>query len=397
MILKDKKIVLGITGSIAAYRVFELIKLLKNAGACVFPVLTKNAQYFVTPLSIEIACENKVLCDMFESPMAHIELARSADLFAIVPATANYINKYAYGIADDLITTASLAFRGPVVIAPAMNWRMYESHQVQRSIENLKNIGVHFVEPDEGSLACGEEGKGRLASPSKIFETIVSALTEKDLKGERIIVTAGPTRHYIDSIRFITNKSSGKMGYALALAAARRGAEVTLISGPTNITPPYVGKFTQVETTQEMLKSVIDESPSASILIMAAAPLDFEPSPYFDTKVDKTLLKSISLKLCPDILKETAKIKNRPFTVGFAAEAGLNIERAKQKFKEKSLHMIVLNDVTGKEGGMGADNNQIIMLYKRKNKFHMEKTNFLSKEEIANIILSKIKELRVER
>lgn len=393
--LKDRKIVLGITGSIAAYKIFELIKHFKDASACILPVMTQKATYFVTPLSIEIACGNKVLIDMFESPLSHIELAKEADLFVIAPATANFINKYASGIADDLLTTASLSFRGPFIIAPAMNWRMYDSPQIQKNIEYLKSIGVLFVDPAEGHLACGEEGKGRLATADKIFEVVVSALMEKDLKDEHMLITAGPTRQYIDPIRFITNKSSGKMGYALAKAAKRRGAKVTLISGPTNLTIPSVDKFIFIETTQQMLEAVLDNINNITTIIMAAAPLDFEPKKTFNNKLEKNKIKSISLKLCPDILREIAKNKKRPFTVGFAAEWGFNIERAKKKLQEKNLNMIVLNDISGENSAMSLDKNQTIMIYKRGKNFHQDKTPLLSKEEIAYLILSKIKELKL--
>lgn len=390
--LKDKNIVLGITASIAAIKVFELINLLKNSNALIFPVMTERASYFVTPLTIEIACGNKVFIDMFESPLSHIELAKNSDAFLIAPATANFINKYACGIADDLLTTSTLAFRGPVIIAPAMNWRMYESLQVQRSIEYLKSIGVIFVEPEKGKLACGEEGKGRLASVSKIFEATVTALTEKDFKEEHILVTAGPTRHYFDPIRYITNNSSGKMGYELAKVAKRRGAKVTLISGPTNISPPDVDNFISVQTTHEMLDAVLEHIEKVNVLIMAAAPLDFEPEVYFEDKIAKNSIKSIPLRLCKDILIEIGKLKKKPFTVGFAAESGFNLDRAKRKFTEKQLNMIVLNDI---KISINTDYNQIVMIYKKGNRFYHDKTPLLSKEEIANIILSKIRDLKV--
>ncbi len=393
--LKNKKIILGITGSIAAYKIYELIRLLKDAGAEILPVMTQKASYFVTPLSIEISCSNRVLIDMFEEPFSHIELAKKGDIFLIAPATANLINKYASGIADDLLTTTLLAFRGPVIIAPAMNWRMYQSAQVQKSIEYLKSLGVKFVGPQDGLLACGEEGTGRLASTDKIFEAVVSALTEKDLEKEHILITAGPTRQYIDPIRFITNKSSGKMGYALAKIAKRRGARVTLISGPSSIELPEVDRFIRVETTSEMLNQVIKNINEATILLMAAAPLDFEPKNFFNTKIEKKSITSIPLKLCPDILTEVSKIKKKPFIVGFAAEAGLNTERAKIKFKEKALDMIILNDIMQKDRGMGSDTNEVLIIYKKGNKFFEEKTPLQSKEKIAGIILSKVREIKL--
>ncbi|MEN2994309.1 MAG: bifunctional phosphopantothenoylcysteine decarboxylase/phosphopantothenate--cysteine ligase CoaBC [Thermodesulfovibrio sp.] len=393
--LKNKKIIIGITGSIAAYKIYELIKLLKDAGADVLPVMTKNASYFVTPLSIEISCGNKVLIDMFEEPLAHIALAKKADIFLVAPATANLINKYASGIADDLLTTTLLAFKGPVIIAPAMNWRMYQSPQVQKNIDYLKSIGVKFVGPEQGLLACGEEGTGRLVSINKIFETVVSTLTEKDLEKENIVITAGPTRQYIDPIRFITNRSSGRMGYALAKIAKRRGAYVTLISGPTTIEPPEVDKFIRVETTSEMLNQVMENINEATVLLMAAAPLDFEPKDFSKTKIEKKSIKSIPLKLCPDILKEVSKLKNKPFTVGFAAETGLNTQRAKIKLEEKSLDMIILNDIMQKDRGMEADTNEVLIIYKRFNKFIEEKIPLQPKEKIASIILSKVKEIKL--
>lgn len=394
-LLNNKKIIFGITGSISAYKIYELIKLLKNSGAVIFPVLTEKASYFVTPLSLQIACNNKVLIDMFDEPMAHIELIKNCDALVVAPATANLINKYASGIADDLLTTMLLAFRGPVIIAPAMNWRMYQSYQVQKNIDYLKNIGVNFVGPEEGALACGEEGQGRLASINKIFEAVISTLTEKDLKGENILVTAGPTRQYIDPIRFITNRSSGKMGYALAKVAKRRGADVTLISGPTNLEPPEVDKFIMVETTSEMFEAVKRNIGSVTTLLMAAAPLDFEPEKISSTKIHKHSITSIPLKLCPDILEEISKLRMKPFITGFAAETGANIKRAKRKLEEKSLNMIVLNDIMRKDTGMEADTNEVIMIYKKGRRFFEEKTPLASKEEIAERILSRIMEIKL--
>lgn len=391
--LKNKKIALGITGSIAAYKVFEIIKLIKNEGAEVFPIMTKNACSFVTPLSVEIASGNRVLIDLFDSPMEHIELAKRVDLFLVAPATANFINKFAIGLADDLLSTTILAFRGSVVVAPAMNWRLYESPQVKRSIDYLRNIGVTFVEPEEGSLACGEEGKGRLANPEKILFYLISSLAEKDLIGKRFIITAGPTREYIDPIRYITNKSSGKMGFALAKVAKLRGAEVTLISGPTNIAPPIVDTFISVDTTEYLLNEVLNHIDNKDVLIMAAAPLDFKPRQFISQKISKDSIDSIPLELCPDILKEVSKLKKRPYMVGFSAEWGFNKERAIGKLKDKRLDMIVLNDISGEGGAMSSDQNKVVMIYKKKNKIYEDATNLMTKEEVAEIIISKIREL----
>jgi len=395
--LKGKNIILGVTGSISAYKATEIVKMLRQEGATVYPLMTKNACKFITPLTLQVASGNKVFIDMFEEPMSHIEIVQKSEVFLVAPATANVINKYSSGIADDFLTTALLAFRKPVVMAPAMNWRMYQSPQVQKSIEYLAKIGVTFVEPEKGLLACGEEGVGRLASINRIFEAVVSVLTDKDLQDENFLITAGPTREYIDPIRFITNKSSGKMGYALAKVAKRRGAKVTLISGPTKIDQPDVDRFIQVETTEEMLKEVMKNINSATTLLMSAAPLDFSPVKSFKKKIEKLSISSIPLKLCPDILKEVSRLNKRPFTVGFAAESGLNEERAMLKFKEKSLSMIVLNDIMQKDRGMNADTNEVVIIYKKGKRIFKEKTPLLPKEEIADIILSKIKEIKLGR
>lgn len=393
--LKGKKIILGVTGSIAAYKVYELIKLLKEAEATVYPILTQAATNFITPLTVQVVSQNKPYIDMFENPLIHTKLTEEAHLFLVAPATANLINKYASGIADDLLTTCLLAFQGPVIIAPAMNSRMYVSSQVQRSIQYLKSVGVKFVEPEIGLLACGQEGIGRLAKVETIYEAVVSELTEKDLKDEHFLITAGPTREYIDTIRFITNKSSGKMGYALAKVAKRRGAKVTLISGPTLLSFPQVDNFIKVETTTEMYEAVMDSTSSATVLVMAAAPLDFKPFETFKTKIEKSSITSIQLKLNPDILKEVSKLKKRPFTVGFAAEYGLNIERAKRKLNEKGLDMIVLNDISKENAGFNSDTNEGIIIFKKHNRYHQEKIPLMHKEEFASLILTKIKEQKV--
>lgn len=392
-ILKSKKIALGITGSIAAYKVFDIIKLIKKEGAEIFPIMTRNACSFVTPLSVEIACGNRVLVDLFESPMEHIELAKRADLFLVAPATANFINKFALGLADDLLSTTILAFHGPVVIAPAMNWRLYESPQVKRSMDYLRSIGINFVEPEEGTLACGEEGKGRLANAEKILFFLTNAFVEKDLVGRRFLVTAGPTREYIDSIRYITNKSSGKMGFALAKVAKLRGAEVTLISGPTSISPPLVDEFISVETTDEMLNRVLSQIDKADVLIMAAAPLDFRPKEFYSQKISKDSINSISLELCPDILKEVSRLNRKPFTVGFSAEWGFNRERAIEKLRDKGLDMIVLNDISDQVGAMASDKNKVVIIFTKENRIFEHSTDLMTKEEVADVIISKIREM----
>ena len=236
--LKNRKILIGITGSVAAYKTIDLIKKLRSEGASVSTIMTEASQKFITPLSIEIASGEAVYLDMFASPMSHITLPASADVFIVAPATANIIGKYANATADDFLSTALLAYSGKVIIAPAMNWRMYENPAVQKNISYLKSVGVAFVGPERGSLACGEEGIGRIADIDEIVETAIAILTPQDMTGEKIVVTAGPTREYIDPVRFISNRSSGKMGFSIAKAARRRGADVTLITGPVSLKPP---------------------------------------------------------------------------------------------------------------------------------------------------------------
>lgn len=392
-LLKGRKIAIAVTGSIAAYKVFEIIRLLKHHQAEVLPILTKNACSFVTPLSVEIACGNRALVDLFEAPLEHIELAKRVELFLVAPATANFINKFAAGIADDLLSTTVLAFRGPIVVAPAMNWRLYESPQVKRSIEYLKSLGVVFVEPEEGSLACGEEGKGRLASADRILFSLMGALVEKDLAGKKFLITAGPTREYIDPIRFITNKSSGKMGFALAKVAKLRGAEVTLISGPTHLNPPPVDLYISVETTEDMLRQVLRNLEGKDALIMAAAPLDFKPNEFIGRKLSKNSISSIQLTLCPDILMEVKKIERRPITVGFSAEWGFDRARAIEKLNKKGLDMIVLNDISEDTNAMASDLNKVVIIYRVNNRTVEESTELMAKEAVAEQIISKVAEI----
>lgn len=399
--LKDKRILHGITGSIAAYKAVDLLRRMSEEGASVTAVMTDASLNFLAPLTLEAASGNKAYTGLFEDPMAHITLTREADLMLVAPATANAIGKFANGIADDMLSTCFLAFRGRVVLAPAMNWRMYESPVLRKNLDSLKSMGVIEVPPEKGPLACGEEGVGRMAATEKILEAVRTALTEGDLSGRKIVVTAGPTREHIDAVRFISNRSSGRMGYALARVARRRGAEVVLISGPSFLEPPQGVRFVPVVSASEMRGAVMKELRGASALIMAAAVTDFSPREKSADKLGKASLTSISLETTPDILKEAGGLgkslsksssksrSKRPLIVGFAAEAGQRRDRAKRKLRDKGADLIVFNDITDPEGGFESETNRIVIIDRD------GETPFplLSKEEAAQAVLDRVSEI----
>lgn len=392
--LKGKSILLGITGSVAAYKSIELIKRLREEGASVKVIMTGASKRFITPLSIELAAGDRVYSDMFETPLSHISLPADSDLFVIAPATANIIGKYANGIADDLLSTALLAYNGTVIIAPAMNWRMYENRVFRKSLNYLSSVGVKTVGPGRGSLACGEEGVGRMADVEDIVESIITALTKQDLAGEQVLVTAGPTREYLDPIRYISNRSSGRMGCALARIAKRRGAEVTLISGPLSITPPdNVDNIITVETAEAMYAAVMETLPMASIFIMSAAVADFMPVESKESKIEKKDRLQLSLVKTKDILESVGKLKNKPFTVGFSAETGPRIDRARKKLLGKDIDMIVFNDVSRKGAGFDADTNEVVVIDRDRE----EKLPMMSKKDVAVAIFDRILELKDNR
>jgi phosphopantothenoylcysteine decarboxylase/phosphopantothenate--cysteine ligase len=384
--LNDRKVLLGITGSVAAYKAPDLIKALKEEGASVSVVMTDASSRFVTPLSLEIASGGKVFKGLFDEPMAHISLAREADIMVVAPATANLVGKFASGIADDLITTLLMAFEGPVVVAPAMNWRMYENPTFKKNLKYLKSLGVVEVPPEEGKLACGEEGVGRMASIEKIVEAAGAALGPYDLGGRKIVITAGPTREYMDAVRFISNPSTGKMGYALARVALRRGADVTLISGPSSLAVPDGVKFIGVDTALEMKEAVLKGINGAHALIMAAAVGDFTPATKSGGKLEKSEVSAIKLRKAPDILSEVGKKKSKTLIVGFAAEAGKNLKRAKDKLKTKGADIIVFNDITAEGSGFGADSNLVVIIDKKGSKQYP----LLPKDEVAGLILDRV-------
>jgi len=383
--LKNRSVLLGVSGGVAAYKAVELVRRLKDKGASVTVMMTGAAQQFITPLSLQIASQNTVYTSVFQEPLTHISLPAAADIMVVAPATANSIGKFANGIADDMLSTTFLAFRGPMVIAPSMNGKMYEHPVVQENLKKLLALGIIQTGPESGPLACGEEGTGRLAELDDIVEAVIAALTRKDLAGHKIVVTAGPTREYIDPVRFISNRSSGKMGFSLAKAARNRGAAVVLISGPTSLKIPQGLTFRLVDTSEQMLSAVREETDSGvSALIMAAAVADFRPVRQSQVKVEKNEIGSLSLACTEDIVSRIAQGKKRPFIIGFAAETGDKIDRAREKLKRKKMDMIVFNDVTEKEAGFETDTNRVAIIDK---KGELTQTKLMSKDAIADAIL----------
>ena len=359
---KQKTIVVGVTGGIACYKAVELVRLLVKADYRVQVIMSRGAMEFVTPLTFQTLSGNPVASETFnltqESEIGHINLADSADLFVIAPATANVIGKIANGIADDLLTTVLMATQAPVLIAPAMNIHMYDNPILQENLRKLRRVGYHIMEPADGFLACGYEGKGRLPDPDKIVEEILLLLKPKDLKGEKILITAGPNREPIDPVRYISNRSSGKMGYALARAAVRRGADVTLVSGPTALEAPVGTRTINVVTAAEMRAAVLQEFERCTAVVMAAAVSDYHPVSPAGNKL-KRGKEPMDLRLepNPDILKELGENKNGKILIGFAAETEDLTANAKKKLREKNLDMIVANNVTAPGSGFDGDTN----------------------------------------
>ncbi len=391
--LEGRKVVLGVTGGIAAYKAAELTRSLVRKGAEVRVVMTKNATEFIKPLSMQILSGNPVCCEMFLPPkdyeMAHISLSDFADIFVIAPATANAIGKIASGIADDLLTTAVAATKAPVLLCPAMNVNMLASPAVKQNMEKLAAWGYHLLEPEYGELACKTEGAGRLPDIAVIVEEIETILTAKDLAGERILITAGPTREPLDPVRFITNYSSGKMGYALALMAARRGADVTLISGPSSLPVPRGVKFIGVSAARDMRDAVMAHYHEATAIIKAAAVADYRPAERSNAKIKKREGDTfLSLKRNPDIIAEIGPIKGDRLLIGFAMETEDLIKNATEKMMSKNMDYIVANMVTEEGAGFQSDTN-IVTIIGRDGK--VEKLPMMDKMMVADRILDKIK------
>jgi phosphopantothenoylcysteine decarboxylase / phosphopantothenate---cysteine ligase len=389
-------LVLGVTGGIACYKAVELVRLLVKDGFVVQVIMTRGAMEFVTPLTFQTLSGMPVATETFnltqESEIGHINLADSADLFVIAPATANVIGKIAAGIADDLLTTVLMATQAPVLIAPAMNIHMYENPILQENIRKLRRLGYHFMEPAEGYLACGYEGKGRLPEPEQILEEIRRLLKKKDLVGERLLITAGPNREPLDPVRYLSNRSSGKMGYALARAGLRRGAEVLLISGPTELEPPAGARLISVTTAAEMRGAVLEELPSCTAVIMAAAVSDYRPVDFANKKM-KRGKGPIELRLepNPDILKEIGARKNGKMVVGFAAETEDLVANAEKKLRDKNLDMIVANNVSETGAGFDVDTNVATILDRNG---AVRSLPLMSKDELAEQIFDHLLTLK---
>jgi phosphopantothenoylcysteine decarboxylase/phosphopantothenate--cysteine ligase len=388
--LGGRTIVVGVSGGIAAYKACELVRLLVQAGANVQVVMTANAQHFVAPLTFQTLSGRPVATDTFsltqESEIGHIRLADQADAIVIAPATANAIAKMAHGLADDLLSTVLLATRAPVVIAPAMNVHMWEHPATQTNLTTLRERGVHMVEPGTGALACGYEGPGRLADPADIVEALDDLLSPKDLQGHRVVVSAGPTREALDPVRYLSNHSSGKMGFALARVARRRGAKVTLVHGPVGVAVPSGVTAVPVTSALEMRREVTRAFADATALVMAAAVSDYRPKEQATQKLKrgKTPLAGVPLEQNPDIVRELARRKGRRIVIGFAAETGDGEREARRKLVDKGLDLIVLNDVTAPGAEFGADTNLVRLLDRDGGD---ERLPLLPKDEVAGRIL----------
>jgi phosphopantothenoylcysteine decarboxylase / phosphopantothenate---cysteine ligase len=390
--LHNKQVILGITGGIAAYKAVEVVRLLTKAGADVHVIMTRAAQEFIAPLTFQTLSANPVHTELFnliaEREISHISLADRADLFMIAPATADVIGKIANGIADDMLTTTVMATKAPVLIAPAMNVNMFTNPIYRGNEKKLRRLGYLFVPPVKGALACGWEGEGKLAAPETIFEAAVSALTVKDLTGRTIMVTAGPTREEIDPVRYISNYSSGKMGYALARNAARRGARVILVSGPVNLAPPHGVELVGVTSAEEMRTAVMERAGECSVVIKAAAVADYRPVERAASKVKKQATElTLHLTRNSDILAELGMLKKRPFLVGFAAETDNLESYATKKLREKNLDMIVANDVSRSDAGFNVETNRALLLFRDS---RIVECPLMSKDELAGVILDYI-------
>lgn len=393
--LKDKNIVLGVSGGIAVYKSVDLVSRLKKQGANVDVIMTEAATKFVTPLTFQTLSLNPVYIDMFGEPknydVEHISLAERADLFVIAPATANIIGKIATGIADNLLTTTVMATKSKVIFAPAMNTNMYLNPIVQKNISYLKELGYEFIDPGTGMLACQTYGPGRMAEPVDILQYILDSFYNKDLKDKKIIVTAGPTIEPIDPVRYITNHSSGKMGYRIAEESAKRGAETILISGPTHMEPPNNVKLIKVNTTKEMFNVVEKYFSDCDVLIKAAAPSDYRPKNVSETKIKKKATKKDELNIefirNPDIAAHFGKIKGDKIIVGFAAETNNLLKYAEKKLKDKNFDFIVANDVSKTGAGFKSDTN-IVTIIENEGKF--KEYPIMDKSQVAKIILDKI-------
>lgn len=398
--LSNTTIIVGVTGGIAAYKACDVVSKLKKLNANIHVIMTESACEFVQPMTFQTLSNNFVINDMFKEPktweVEHIELAKRADAFLIVPATANFIGKLAAGIADDMLTTTVMATRAPVIIAPAMNTNMYTNRIVQANIGALQDLGYRFIEPASGRLACGDIGAGKLADVDDIVAYVVDFFEKeaqvKDLVGRRIMISAGPTIEAIDPVRYITNRSSGKMGYAIAKRAVARGAQVTLVSGKTDLdVPKGLVKYINIESADDLYENLVREFEANDVVIQSAAVADYKPKSYSDKKIKKKD-SDLSIELCrnKDVAQELGKIKGDKVLVGFAAETNDVLENATKKIKKKNLDFIVANDLTMQGAGFSTETNivKIIEADGRINEYPK-----LLKSEVGDIILDKVRDI----
>jgi phosphopantothenoylcysteine decarboxylase/phosphopantothenate--cysteine ligase len=393
--LSRKRILLGVTGSIAAYKAVDVLRRLQEKGAEVRVAMTSHAARFVSSLTFETLSGRPVLCDEFGAKdrrtIGHIEISDGLDAALIAPATANFIGKVSAGIADDSLTSAVMALACPLLIAPAMNDRMYRNPVLQRNIQALKSMGVRFIEPETGSLACGTIGPGRLAHVDRIINELSSLVAPQDLEGKTVLVTAGPTRESIDAVRFITNPSSGKMGYALARAARERGANVILITGPTEVPSPLDITTVPVTSATEMHHAVMEHLESSHVVIMAAAVSDFKPRHASDRKIKKDEAPlTLELERTVDILQELGRMSRKRLLVGFAAETDNCEQNAVKKLRDKALDLIVVNDVMKAGSGFGTDTNSVVIIDRAGKRIELPT---MPKSAIASRILDAVVEL----
>ncbi|MDR3678072.1 MAG: bifunctional phosphopantothenoylcysteine decarboxylase/phosphopantothenate--cysteine ligase CoaBC [Acidobacteriota bacterium] len=397
------RIALGVSGGIAAYKAAELLRLLQEKGLEVQVVMTRNACEFITPLTFAALSGHKVITEMFggaagasnvESAIEHIALAQSIDTLVIAPATANVLAKMANGIADDFLTTLCLATKAPLIVAPAMNVNMWDHAATQQNLETLRRRGVRVVNPDDGYLACGMTGAGRLADPQLIAQSVFETLgLSEDLKGEVVLVTAGPTEEPLDAVRYLSNRSSGKMGYAIAEASRRRGAQVVLVSGPTREDPPAAHTFERVRTANEMAEAVLRHAGKATVVVMAAAVADFRPGTVHEGKIKKQQgTPVVTLEPTTDILAEISRHRrDGQIIVGFSAETAQLIENATAKLHAKNLDLLVANDVSQNGAGFDVGTNIVTLLFPDGRNIALEK---MSKFEVANRVLDQVVEIR---